>query len=351
MVGWLGQTGPFALEFKMAARWFLVLLYSVPLCLTTGLDTDYLNEHCDKTIQKQCGGRLELTRSLYYTDNLHCTVVLRVNPGQKILLQYKRFEVEGTNDRCYDTLDIYEGDVAGTNATSVISGTRCGYKLPENIVTSGDTVTLKFNSDNSGYEMGFEIIYTSFSEPPCTGDTLSFLCENVSRCVCSSVVCDGIDHCGTGEDESSDLPACSDAKVGGLNVEALIGILIGIAAALALASVGGWYWYKRTTERGLLFKGVTIEKLESYPRTNRYNKHRWKHVRRKTSYGNSRWTTGGTPKISPTSSRKMSASDDGKSEDHDRRSMGYENRVMGMKKRPVESNMSTVIENKSPDDT
>eukprot|EP00058_Branchiostoma_floridae_P019188 XP_002604677.1 hypothetical protein BRAFLDRAFT_94839 [Branchiostoma floridae] len=290
----------------MAARWFLVLLYSVPLCLTTGLDTDYLNEHCDKTIQKQCGGRLELTRSLYYTDNLHCTVVLRVNPGQKILLQYKRFEVEGTNDRCYDTLDIYEGDVAGTNATSVISGTRCGYKLPENIVTSGDTVTLKFNSDNSGYEMGFEIIYTSFSE---------------------------------------------HAKVGGLNVEALIGILIGIAAALALASVGGWYWYKRTTERGLLFKGVTIEKLESYPRTNRYNKHRWKHVRRKTSYGNSRWTTGGTPKISPTSSRKMSASDDGKSEDHDRRSMGYENRVMGMKKRPVESNMSTVIENKSPDDT
>ena len=84
-----------------------------------------------------------------YTNNLQ-EWSLSVAAGSKIELTFESFELEFEASCGYDYLSITDG-----------SDTKklCGSTLPDKITSSGNTLTLKFESDYSVNKKGFSAVW------------------------------------------------------------------------------------------------------------------------------------------------------------------------------------------------
>ena len=70
-------------------------------------------------------------------------------------LHFIRFDVEESKDCDYDVVEIHDGIKA-----EVIS-TLCGDSLPDDIISSGNTVFVYFTSDETRNHAGFRIQYSA----------------------------------------------------------------------------------------------------------------------------------------------------------------------------------------------
>ncbi|KAJ7428185.1 bone morphogenetic protein 1 [Pitangus sulphuratus] len=92
-----------------------------------------------------------------YPSKKECTWAISTTPGHRIKLTFSELDVEAQQECAYDHLEIYDGKDAKAPAL----GRFCGAKEPKPIVSSGNKMFLKFVSDNSVQKKGFEATHTT----------------------------------------------------------------------------------------------------------------------------------------------------------------------------------------------
>ncbi|XP_063788360.1 tumor necrosis factor-inducible gene 6 protein [Pseudophryne corroboree] len=125
--------------------------------------------YCYNPHAKECGGvfteQERIIKSPGYPDEYEneqiCYWHIRVNIGQPILLQFLEMDIEEDTDCLSDYLEVYDSydDFHG------LVGRFCGDMLPDDIISTGNVMTLKFLSDGSITGGGFQLKYTALSPP------------------------------------------------------------------------------------------------------------------------------------------------------------------------------------------
>ncbi|KAG7463900.1 hypothetical protein MATL_G00181560 [Megalops atlanticus] len=109
--------------------------------------------YCYNPTAKECGGVLTEQRRVIhspgypdeYEDKQICYWHIRVRYGQRLRLHFLDFDVEEDTACLADYLEVYDS----YNDISGFVGRFCGDELPEDIISTGNVMTLKFLSDSS----------------------------------------------------------------------------------------------------------------------------------------------------------------------------------------------------------
>ncbi|XP_066508407.1 neuropilin-1a-like isoform X2 [Hoplias malabaricus] len=133
----------------------LLLVCGVGLCSVTALTLE----------SGPCGGNITISSAGYvmspgypsaYPLSVHCVWLIRApDPQQKILINFNpHFDLE--NRECkYDFVEVYDGD----NEKASLVGKYCGKIAPSPIISTGNSLMIKFTSDYETYGAGFSIRY------------------------------------------------------------------------------------------------------------------------------------------------------------------------------------------------
>ncbi|XP_046777515.1 tumor necrosis factor-inducible gene 6 protein isoform X3 [Gallus gallus] len=130
--------------------------------------------YCYNPNGKECGGVFTDSKHVFkspgypneYENDQICYWHIRVKYGQRIHLQFLEFDVEDDTACMADYLEIYDSydDING------FVGRFCGDELPDDIISTGNVMTLKFLSDASVTAGGFQIRYVTIDVPSKAGD-------------------------------------------------------------------------------------------------------------------------------------------------------------------------------------
>ncbi len=103
---------------------------------------------------------IDTTRSLndgsglsYYWNNTHCSWIIKPQNATQIKLNFTSFNTEANND----ILNIYDGE----NAQSSLLGSFSGNMIPSEITSTGGSVYLEFNSNDTIQGLGWDLYYTT----------------------------------------------------------------------------------------------------------------------------------------------------------------------------------------------
>ncbi|XP_057689015.1 bone morphogenetic protein 1a isoform X2 [Corythoichthys intestinalis] len=149
-----------------------------PQPITSSGNKLFIRFFSDSSVQKkgfeashtaECGGRLKAevkTKDLFshaqFGDNNYpgasdCQWVISAEKGYGVELIFQTFEIEEEADCGYDYMELFDG--ADTKSPRL--GRYCGSGPPEEIYSAGDSVVIKFRSDDTINKKGFHVRYTS----------------------------------------------------------------------------------------------------------------------------------------------------------------------------------------------
>ncbi|KAM9165722.1 bone morphogenetic protein 1 isoform 1-T1 [Pangshura tecta] len=138
----------------------------------------FLKFFSDNSVQKKgfqatystvCGGQMRAevkTKDLYshaqFGDNNYpvgsdCEWVIVAEEGYGVELIFQTFEIEEEADCGYDYMELFDG----YDRTAPRLGRYCGSGPPEEVSSAGDSVMIKFHSDDTINKKGFHLRYTS----------------------------------------------------------------------------------------------------------------------------------------------------------------------------------------------
>ncbi|KAA0715826.1 Tumor necrosis factor-inducible gene 6 protein [Triplophysa tibetana] len=123
--------------------------------------------YCYNLEAKECGGVHTDQQKVFtspgfpdnYQDEQTCNWHIRVRYGQRIRLHFLEFDIEDDTSCLSDYLEIFDSydDISG------FVGRYCGDELPEDIISTGNVMTLKFLSDSSVTAGGFQLQYIAMN--------------------------------------------------------------------------------------------------------------------------------------------------------------------------------------------
>ncbi|CAN9510288.1 unnamed protein product [Ophioblennius macclurei] len=90
---------------------------------------------------------------------------ITVPEGERVRLTFTSFDL--VTEVCGDFVQIYDGHTAGSS----LVGKFCGGSMPKPVESSGNTMVVRFKSDNTLTSAGFSATYTKSSLPPVTTTT------------------------------------------------------------------------------------------------------------------------------------------------------------------------------------
>uniref|UniRef100_H0UU51 Metalloendopeptidase n=1 Tax=Cavia porcellus TaxID=10141 RepID=H0UU51_CAVPO len=138
----------------------------------------FLRFYSDASVQRkgfqathstECGGRLKAdtqTKELYshaqfgdnnYPTQAHCEWVIVAEDGYGVELVFQSFEVEEEADCGYDYMEAYDG----YDSSAPRLGRFCGSGPLEEIYSAGDSLMIRFHTDDTISKKGFHARYTS----------------------------------------------------------------------------------------------------------------------------------------------------------------------------------------------
>nr|Q9NH13.1 RecName: Full=Exoskeleton protein RP43; Flags: Precursor [Riftia pachyptila]AAF37867.1 exoskeleton protein RP43 [Riftia pachyptila] len=97
------------------------------------------------------------TTGSQYENNEVCSWKIEVAQNKRVLLHIYRFNIEVEANCEYDSLTVYKGP----NDSAPMLGKYCGETIPTFMVSSGNTMFIKFQTDGSARKPGFWIGYTT----------------------------------------------------------------------------------------------------------------------------------------------------------------------------------------------
>lgn len=149
-----------AKQIKGTKNALLITYYSTPKCPFSGFQTSFASA---------CGGNYVATSKpqfIYshpefgrapYRPFLECKWQIKAKHAKQIRIRFKTLEIEEDGERCrYDRLTIYEGSSEEPGKQLHVY---CGNQLPSEIVSNGDSLFIKFTTDETRNREGFALIY------------------------------------------------------------------------------------------------------------------------------------------------------------------------------------------------
>ncbi len=92
-----------------------------------------------------------------YKHNLLCDYVIRMPLGTRVRIEFTKFELEESQNCKFDKIEIFEGQ--SSESEEGLIGRYCGTNKPNVITSLTNVVTVKFTTDWSGSEEGFQLSY------------------------------------------------------------------------------------------------------------------------------------------------------------------------------------------------
>ncbi|XP_060072061.1 tolloid-like protein 1 [Ylistrum balloti] len=155
-----------------------------------------------------CGGEIykengQLTSPNYpddYKPNKECVWKISVEEDYSVALKFQSFEIENHDNCVYDYLEIRDGH----EDNSPLIGRFCGYKIPEDIKSTGNKLYVKFVSDGSVQKAGFAASFVKEYDE-CATDYHG--CDHICVNTLGNFKCE----CKIGYELHSDGKKCEDA--------------------------------------------------------------------------------------------------------------------------------------------
>ena len=91
-----------------------------------------------------------------YGNNADCQWNIQASTGRRIEIRFADFRLEPQSECQFDWLQIHDGR---DSSSPIIGSKMCGSTIPNNIVSSENNLHLRFRSDHSVPEKGFNINY------------------------------------------------------------------------------------------------------------------------------------------------------------------------------------------------
>ena len=111
---------------------------------------------CHECIDK----RKQVIRSPGYPQNydnyLDCQWVLKAPAGKKFKIHFDTFETEN----CHDGMSIYDGDTIKWWSPQELRANLCGSSIPGDVQSTGNTILIRFSSDETVSDRGFKLTYS-----------------------------------------------------------------------------------------------------------------------------------------------------------------------------------------------
>ncbi|KAK4880833.1 hypothetical protein RN001_008979 [Aquatica leii] len=160
--------------------------------------------------------------------NLDCVVTFQTHSIlQRFMLRFDFLQLD-----CNDHLYIYDGAHPVGTYKSDLTCKNTKQKLGV-MFTNTNYVTLKYVTDGWGTDSnGFKLVITAVKDikHTCT----EYQCKLRKLCIATDLLCDGINHCGDGSDESSNT-LCQNNESGpilGLEVTGFVVVVVSILLVL-----------------------------------------------------------------------------------------------------------------------
>lgn len=96
-----------------------------------------------------------------YANNLDCGFVFRAPSGYQLSVEFRSFHVESSTGCTSDYLEFR--DAAGPFGDDI--GRFCGQDLPPKVYSTRHTLFMRFVSDNTNTDTGFELVVTATRQP------------------------------------------------------------------------------------------------------------------------------------------------------------------------------------------
>ncbi|KAH8397987.1 hypothetical protein KR222_008302, partial [Zaprionus bogoriensis] len=96
-----------------------------------------------------------------YANDLDCGIVFQAPSGYQLTVEFRSFHVQASNSCSADFLEFRDG--AGPFADEI--GHFCGQDLPPRLASSRHTLFMRFVSDGSGTDTGFELVVRAARQP------------------------------------------------------------------------------------------------------------------------------------------------------------------------------------------
>lgn len=133
-----------------------------------------------------------------------CIWTIRAPKNNRIYLHFLEYQMENSNECKKNFVAIYDG----SNAIEDLKAGFCSTVANDVMLETGVGVVRMWADEGSRLSR-FRMLFTSFSEPPCTAGL--FFCDN-NMCINNSLVCNGIQNCVFPWDENN----CKEKKSKGI---------------------------------------------------------------------------------------------------------------------------------------
>lgn len=173
------------------------------------------NKGFSATYEAVCGGDIEMEEGQLqspnypddYRPNKECTWRITVPENYQVALKFYSFEIENHDNCVYDYLEIRDGH----NPDDPLVGKFCGYKVPEDIKSTGNKLLVKFVSDGSVQKAGMAASFIKEYDECATK-------EHGCQHECVNTLGDFRCECKIGYELHSDGKRCEDACGGQIDL-------------------------------------------------------------------------------------------------------------------------------------
>ncbi|XP_035298709.1 cubilin isoform X2 [Cricetulus griseus] len=134
----------------------LLNFYSNAYATDFGFKISYRVTTCGGIYNKSIGLlRSPSDSSTNYPNNVYCVYTIYVRSNRVILLRFNNFDVAPSFFCKNDHLEVFDGPSIGNRSL----GTFCGSRIPQNIKSTNNSLTLLFKTDSSQTARGWEMYF------------------------------------------------------------------------------------------------------------------------------------------------------------------------------------------------
>ncbi|KAM3850517.1 neuropilin and tolloid-like protein 1, partial [Diretmus argenteus] len=126
------------------------------------------------------------TRALQ-TEAVDCRWHIRAPPKAKIYMRFLDYEMHNSNECKRNFVAIYDGSSSVEHLKNKFCST-----VANDVMLVSSVGVVRLWADEGSRKSRFKILFTTFHEPPCKGDT--FFCHS-NMCINNTLVCNGVQNC------------------------------------------------------------------------------------------------------------------------------------------------------------
>ncbi|XP_065210586.1 uncharacterized protein loaf isoform X2 [Planococcus citri] len=224
---------------RLIHRYFLYLLLSVVVFTFLPVVSSEANKYFDmrglcktqfmQSIYQQIDGAVLISKN---ERNLDCVVTFQtLTVLQRFMLRFDRLKID-CNDHLYiydvaNAVGPYKADLTCRNTTDAFGV----------MFTGSNYVTLRYVTDAWGTEVnGFELLITAFKNQS-VQTCFDFRCAYKNHCISKDLICDGLNHCLDGSDETLPCSNKNGVMLLGMNLSTMVIGIVSICLSILVLLV------------------------------------------------------------------------------------------------------------------